>query len=119
MRRLFLAFGTALLALAGPACYLTHRTDGPPLRPDLTPFQVGVTTKAEVLAHLGPPNEIRRQFDGDLFIYRTDESRSETLLLIPFFPIYSKSKGEARFDLVSLLFDRQGRLAGTGTFLGR
>lgn len=113
------AAAVLLLLVSAPGCYISHRNDGPPLRPDLAQFQVGVTTKAEVLARLGAPREVRRQFDGDLFVYRTRETDSSTLLLIPFFPLWSRTDGETREDIVTLLFDHDGRLAGSGRANGR
>jgi hypothetical protein len=67
-----------------------------------------------VLEALGPPNSIRRQFDGDLFIYTTTANESATLLLIPFIPIYSRRDGESRQDILTLLFDHDGVLLGSG-----
>jgi hypothetical protein len=103
-----------LAALALGGCYITDTTEGRPL-PDASTLEVGRTSKAQALALLGPPLSVRRQFDGDLLIWRRSASRVETLRLIPILPLYEKTTGFADSDLLMLLFDRQGLLAGSGT----
>ncbi len=101
-----------LFTLAG--CYITETEQGRHL-PDAAALQVGRSTKAEALALLGPPYSVRRQFDGDLFTWRRSASRLETLRLVPILPIYESTEGHADSDLLMLLFDPQGVLAGAGT----
>ncbi len=114
-----LALGLALAVCTLPACSITHVTEGEPLRADLSSFREGQTTKRDVLARLGPPLQVRRQFDGDLFIYRTREMHTERLLLIPFLPFYERTEGSAKGDAITLLFDKQGVLKGVGRHNGR
>lgn len=102
-----------LAALALPACAIRDSRSGG-LPPDASALVVGRTTKAEALALLGPPHVVRRQFDGDLLVWRADRAHSERLLLVPFVPLYEDFEGEARTDLLALLFDRSGVLAGVG-----
>ena len=108
MRRL------ALLLLLLPGCFLTRHETGPALPDDLSAFVVGTSTKADALALLGPPHVVRRQFDGDLYLWINRRSHSEGYLLIPFIPVYSSTEGESRDDIIALLFDHRGRLAGLG-----
>ena len=111
---LALALGLALAAL--PACYITNRREGRPV-PDVSVLQVGRTTKAEALQRLGPPLAVRRQFDGDLLIWRRTASHLETLRLIPLLALYEHTSGDSDADIVALLFDREGLLRGAGTQL--
>lgn len=102
-----------LAALALPACSLRDTRSGG-LPPDASALVPGRSTKAEALALLGPPHFVRRQFDGDLLVWRADRARSERLLLVPFVPLYERFEGDARIDQLALLFDRAGLLAGVG-----
>ena len=107
----------ALLAAVLPpltGCYITDTLEGRPL-PDTSALQVGSTTKAQALSLLGPPLSVRRQFDGDLLIWRRTASSVETLRLVPLLPLYEHTEGHADADILTLLFDRQGVLAGAGT----
>lgn len=108
------AAGLALALLFGGGCTIVHRTSGRPLPEGASSLEIGRTTKAEALAALGPPASVRRQFDGDLLFWRRDELNSETLLLIPLIPIYESTKGHSDTDVLALLFDHAGVLAGMG-----
>jgi hypothetical protein len=112
-RGALLALLAASLALL-PGCYITDTLEGRPL-PDTSALQVGLTTKAQALSLLGPPLSVRRQFDGDLLSWRRTASHSETLRLVPLLPLYEHTEGHADADILTLLFDRQGVLAGAGT----
>ena len=100
------------LLLSG--CAITHTEVGGPV-PVPEGLEVGVTTKAEALAQLGPPRIVRRQFDGELYTWRRTESRERSLTLLP---VYVQALyvafGESRRDDLSLLFDREGVLRGMG-----
>ena len=101
-------------ALLHGGCSIVHRTTGRPLPDSTALLQPGRTTKAQALAALGPPISIRRQFDGDLLFWRRDVLHSERLLLIPLVPLYENTEGSAGSDVLALLFDRDGVLAGVG-----
>jgi len=105
-----LALGLVLLVLSG--CAIRTFSAGPRLPDALPEFVIGRTTKAEALALLGPPQVVRRQFDGDLHVWRRTESRTTSLLLVPFVPLYRRTEGDARNDMIALLFDPQGVLSG-------
>ncbi len=103
-----------LLALpAAPACSIRDTRSGG-LPAGTAGLQVGRTTKAEALALLGPPHVVRRQFDGDLLVWRADRAHVERLLLVPYVPLYETVDGASRTELLALLFDRDGVLAGVG-----
>ena len=104
----------ALAALILPGCFIFHSTSGQPMSFEQPELEIGLTTKAEALAILGPPRSIRRQFDGDLFFYSLDDDSSARLLLIPFVPLYSRTRGTSRRDSLALLFDKHGVLSGVG-----
>jgi outer membrane protein assembly factor BamE (lipoprotein component of BamABCDE complex) len=105
-----------LLALmfATTACTISHRSSGRELPDSIEQLSIGSTTKAQALTLLGPPVSVRRQFDGDLFFYRRDVINSWQLLLFPLAPLYAHWEGEANSDIMALLFDHRGVLAGVG-----
>lgn len=113
-RALLLVLAVPALLLATTGCTISHRTSGRPLPEQVDRLKVGTTTKAEALAVLGPPVSVRRQFDGDLLFYRRDSMRSWQILLFPLAPLYAHWEGEATSDIMALLFDRDGVLAGVG-----
>ena len=107
-----LAVALALWPAGG--CTIVHQSSGGPVPDARATLTVGVSSKAQALAALGPPFSVRRQFDGDLLLWRRDDSRSRRLLLVPFIPIYEHSEGHAETDELALLFDRAGVLSGIG-----
>ena len=114
-RRGRLAAGLVVLAALAwlPGCSISRFESGRAV-PDTAALQVGVSTKADVMAALGPPLEVRRQFDGDLFIYRRVLSQSRQILLFPLLPFYADQRGSSRQEQVTLLFDPRGVLTGVG-----
>jgi hypothetical protein len=102
------------LLLLAASCTVAHQTIGRPIPDSLDLLEVGHTTKADALALLGPPVSVRRQFDGDLLFYRRDVVDSWGILLVPLIPLYSHWQGAANSDIIALLFDRNGVLAGVG-----
>lgn len=111
--RVALCCALGWVAVTAPGCRIT-RFEAGRVVPDTGALQVGVSTKADVMAALGPPLEVRRQFDGDLFIYRRVLSQSRQLLLFPLLPFYADQRGSSRSEQVTLLFDERGLLAGVG-----
>jgi hypothetical protein len=73
-------------------------------------------TKAEVLARLGPPSEIRPLEGGDLFLYRLQRARREVLdintqlLGIGGVSLYADIQGEVVDQVLYVRFDRTGRV---------
>jgi len=109
-RRVALAL---LLALTAPACSIQHVTSGPAL-PAADGLRPGHTTKAEALEQLGAPNVVRRQHDGDLFVWRRTDSYTTLLRLVPYLVLYERTRGALDLDQLALLFDHDGVLAGVG-----
>ena len=78
-------------------------------------LEIGLSTKADVLAALGPPVLVRRQFDGELYTWRRTKSRRRSLTLLPIYvKAFFYSDSESRRDDLSLLFDHEGVLRGVG-----
>ncbi|MHC5210510.1 MAG: hypothetical protein ACYTG2_07325 [Planctomycetota bacterium] len=73
-------------------------------------------TKAEVLARLGPPSEIRPLEGGDLFLYRLQRARREILDLNTAFlgvggmSLYADIQGEVVDQVLYVRFDSAGRV---------
>ena len=102
------------LLLLGASCTVAHQTIGRQIPTALDDLEIGVSTKADALALLGPPHAVRRQFDGDLLFYRRDVVNSWGILLVPLIALYSDWEGESSSDILALLFAPCGVLAGTG-----
>jgi len=107
-----------LLLLLAVGCTVAHETSGRPIPASLDALQVGYTTKAEALSMLGPPVSVRRQFDGDLFFYKRDVVESWGILFVPLLPLYFHWEGAANSDIMTLLFNHDGVLAGLGVTRG-
>ncbi len=73
---------------------------------------IGATTKSDVLTLCGPPDAIRRQYDGDLFIYRYFRRNSAVLdirePLITRLTIFSYSRIQQKADTLVILFGKDG-----------
>jgi hypothetical protein len=104
----------ALAPLLLVGCSLVYSDVGVPV-PEPDGLEIGRSTKPEVLARLGPPRLVRRQFDGELYTWRRTRSRRRSLTVLPVYvrALYY-SDGESRRDDLSLLFDRDGVLRGIG-----
>lgn len=112
MRRVAPLMVMALVLLTG--CSLTYSEVGVRV-PEATGLEIGRSTKSDVLAALGPPRLVRRQFDGDLYTWRRTRTRTRSLTI---FPVYVRaffySDADSRRDELSLLFDHDGILRGIG-----
>ncbi|NNL64944.1 MAG: hypothetical protein HKP30_01750 [Myxococcales bacterium] len=105
---------TLWIGLLLSGCAISYTEVGGPV-PTPDGLEVGVTTKAEALARLGPPRIVRRQFDGDLYSWRRTQARRRSLTLLPVYVrAFFYSSGESRRDDLSLLFDASGVLRGVG-----
>jgi hypothetical protein len=78
----------------------------------------GVTTKADVLQDLGPPDRLVRQYEGDVFVYAYIRRNESTFMLEePVFThltILSYTKEQEKSDRMVVLFDRSGIVSGVG-----
>jgi hypothetical protein len=107
-----LAWIVALGLLSG--CTLSYTEIGIPV-PEADEFEIGRSTKPQVLEALGPPRLVRRQFDGELYTWRRTKGRQRSISILPVFvKAFFYSDGESRRDDLSLLFDREGVLRGIG-----
>lgn len=83
---------------------------------------VGITTKSEILKIYGPPDTVRRQYDGDVFIYRYIRRNSSSLNIIePVFTrltIFSYSRLQQKDDSLVILFDKDGAVKSYGFHQG-
>ena len=111
------ALGAALVAAVCSGCAFTYTEVGTAV-PDPAGLEVGVATSEDVLARLGPPRVVRKQFDGELFSYRRFERKRRSLTILPIFVrLLHVESGEQRRDDVTLLFDHKGVLRAVGTRL--
>jgi hypothetical protein len=103
-----------LLACVVGGCSLTYTEVGRDV-PVTDGLEVGVTTEEEVLARLGPPRVISRQFDGVLYTWRHLKGRRRSLTLLPIFvQIFHWEVGQLLRDDVSLLLGNDGILRAIG-----
>ena len=108
--------GLAAFLLAGmlSGCAFTFTEVGTSV-PEPDELEIGLSTKAEALATLGPPVLVRRQFDGDLYTWRRTKSRLRSLTVLPVYvKAFYYSHHESRRDDLSLLFGHGGVLGGIG-----
>jgi hypothetical protein len=102
LRRALLGL-TALLALAGCA-ELAPLREPPALESD-DPLR-GVTTRAEALARLGPPADVRAGDAGELLVYRLPRVIDRT-------PNRLNMEGSVRYELYLLQLDPDGKIIRT------
>ncbi len=105
----------ALLCLALlPACAIVRIQVGTQV-PGIEGLEVGVTTREQALAQLGPPRLVRRQFDGELYTWRTLRGRSRSIAILPIFVrLFFWEDARMLRDDVTLLFNREGVLLAVG-----
>src|SRR5262245_28172944 len=112
--------GLAAAALwLASGCTIVRTYSGNELPPQVDARLVaGKTTKAEVLADLGPPDRLVRQYAGDVCVYayiRRNENSFE--LSEPVFTrllIFSYTKTQEKSDRMVVMFDRNGIVTGVG-----
>jgi outer membrane protein assembly factor BamE (lipoprotein component of BamABCDE complex) len=118
-----LAAGLAL-ALALSGCTLERRYIGSQLPTENMDGQivVGTTTKAQVLAQIGAPDELLRQFDGDVFVYRYLRVNSSEFVVeepvITNTELFTYKRVDEKSDRMVVLFDRSGVVSGVGVRMG-
>ena len=108
------AIGSMLLALVLSGCTLTYTRVGEEI-PETHGLEIGITTREAALAQLGAPLYTRRQFDGELYVWRRERGRSRSITVLPVFVrLFSWEDTQLLRDEVALLFDREGILRGIG-----
>lgn len=104
----------ALLALGLAACTLTYTRVGNEI-PETEGLEIGVSRREDVLERLGAPAYVRRQFDGELYVWRRLRGRTRSLQILPIFvQIFFWEDERLLRDDVALLFDSEGFLQGIG-----
>jgi outer membrane protein assembly factor BamE (lipoprotein component of BamABCDE complex) len=66
----------------------------------------GETTRAELLALLGPPSQVITHGAGEIFYYLHEEASTRGLILV----VYNTSETDTRYDRAIFFFDAQGVL---------
>jgi len=110
---------TILLTILTSGCVIGRVYLGSEIPTDLqNKITVGATTKSDVLRICGPPDNVRRQYDGDVFIYRYFRRNSSVLNIIePVFTrltIFSYSRVQQKADSLVILFDKDGVVKNFG-----
>ncbi len=72
----------------------------------LDAFEVGVTTRSEVLTELGPPSQIISLDDETVLYYLYEKSEGEGFILI----VYNRFEVETEYDRAVFFFDGNDRL---------
>jgi hypothetical protein len=79
---------------------------------------VGTTSKSEILAMYGPPDSVRRQYDGDVFMYQYVRRNSAELDLtepvVTRMTVFSFTRLQQKADSLMILFDGNGIVKGYG-----
>ena len=104
------ALGAALVAAVCSGCAFTYTEVGTAV-PDPAGLEVGVATSEDVLARLGPPRVVRKQFDGELFSYRRFERKRRSLTILPIFVrLLHVESGEQRVDIFNAWWNFAARI---------
>ncbi len=114
---------TLLLTTMTGGCVIGRLYVGSDIKDDFQDkIAVGITTKSEILKIYGPPDTVRRQYDGDVFIYRYVRRNSSSLNIIePVFTrltIFSYSRLQQKDDSLVILFDKDGAVKSYGFHQG-
>ena len=105
--------GLALAACLSACTTITHSSNGTPIHTGaLQHLEKGRTTTAEVLQLLGPPQQIVRRRDGDLFLYQYETVDGMQMRFIePILtrtPFFDYRQSFRKRDTLAVLFDKHG-----------
>jgi outer membrane protein assembly factor BamE (lipoprotein component of BamABCDE complex) len=82
----------------------------------------GATTKSDILTMYGPPDTVRRQYDGDVFLYRYLRRNSSALDIaepvVTHLTLFSFSRLQQKDDSLMILFDKDGVVKAYGSRRG-
>lgn len=96
-----------LCALAGCAQYDNRRgVEVTWQQAAIADLQRGKTTRAQVLARLGPPSQVIALGDESVLYYLNEQAQGNALLLI----VYNRFSLDTRYDRAIFFFDEQDRL---------
>jgi len=78
----------------------------------------GITTKADVLRKVGPPDRIARMYSGDVFVYAFIRRNGNSLILsepvITHLTFFEYHREQEKSDSLVVMFDRAGVLVSVG-----
>ncbi len=111
--------GAVLLAGSPWGCSIGRIYVGSEITEELQgKIAVGSTTKSEVLQIYGPPDSVRRQYDGDVFIYRYLRRNSSVLDLadpvVTRMRVFMFTRVQQKDDGLMILFDKDGVVKSYG-----
>ncbi len=102
----------AALALALGGCFFGKKMDDRPWPAEaVARLQPGKTTKAEVLAALGPPKEIVRLLDSEAYMYVHAVEKSTGTYLV----LLNLSRSDRQYDAVTVIINRQDVVTAVGS----
>lgn len=103
-----------LLLFAGCAQYDNNRGVDVTWQPAmLTDLERGETTRAEVLARLGPPSQVIALGDETVLYYLNEQADGNGLLLV----VYNRFTVDTRYDRAIFFFDGNDRLTDYSTWI--
>lgn len=105
-------FAPALIALSLGGCFFGKKMDDRPWPAEaVAKLQPGKSTKAEVLALLGPPKEIVRLLDSEAYMYvHAVEKNTSTYLVL-----LNLSRSDRQYDAVTVIINRQDVVTAVGS----
>lgn len=105
---LSLSFALSFVCLAGCAQFDSERGVRVNWDPTtLNSFTRGVSTRAEVMAALGPPSQLVSLGDETVLYYLNESTRGRGLTLL----VYSRFEVDANYDRAVFIFDSNDRLS--------
>ena len=108
-RGVLLLFAVAIAtALAGCTRTQSERGIAPTWRElPADAVSVGSSTKAEILALLGPPSQVITHANGEIFYYLHERAETRGLVLV----VYNTSQTNTDYDRAIFFFDEEGVLS--------
>jgi outer membrane protein assembly factor BamE (lipoprotein component of BamABCDE complex) len=79
----------------------------------MSAFERGVSTRADVMAALGPPSQLVSLGDETVLYYLNESSQGEGLILL----VYNRFDVNARYDRAVFIFDENDRLTDYSAFI--
>lgn len=109
MTRMSLA-AAVLFAMGG--CYFGNKKDDRPWDAErVAKIEVGKTTKAQVLALLGPPKEIVRLLESEAYMYVHSIEKSTGTILV----VLNLTRSDKQYDAVTVIINRQDVVTAVGS----
>lgn len=80
----------------------------------LSQFQIGETTRADVMEVLGPPSQLVNLGDETVLYYLNEDAAGRGLILL----VYNRFEVDTSYDRAVFIFDREGRLSDFAGHIG-